>query len=377
MRPGRVFGLYSLKGSLMKKLMMAAAASCLSAGAFAQSSVTIYGSLDAGVAYINNLNGGSVSRLDQGTMQPDRIGFRGTEDLGGNLKAIFQLEAGFYTDSGATPNSSKLFNRYSTIGLSGDFGAVTLGHMPDVVFDYVGKLSNGFQLTNWYLFHPGNLDSLANTYQFDNAVRYTSPTLGGFQGSLMYGFGEVAGDSSNGRNVSAGGTYTNGPFRAALAYSKLNNRAAGFAGTFLTSVGLGNAATVFNSLTTTAGGLGYTIGNVRLNTAYTQVKLALPSGATPKQKNLDLGAAWRYATLDTINVGYGLSKLEGARWNTFSLSHVHEFSKRTQWYVQAAYQRAGGDTRFAVMNGTGASGATGVSGGQGQLVTTIGMHHSF
>lgn len=148
MRPGRVFGLYSLKGSLMKKLMMAAAASCLSAGAFAQSSVTIYGSLDAGVAYINNLNGGSVSRLDQGTMQPDRIGFRGTEDLGGNLKAIFQLEAGFYTDSGATPNSSKLFNRYSTIGLSGDFGAVTLGHMPDVVFDYVGKLSNGFQLTN-------------------------------------------------------------------------------------------------------------------------------------------------------------------------------------------------------------------------------------
>lgn len=248
MRPGRVFGLYSLKGSLMKKLMMAAAASCLSAGAFAQSSVTIYGSLDAGVAYINNLNGGSVSRLDQGTMQPDRIGFRGTEDLGGNLKAIFQLEAGFYTDSGATPNSSKLFNRYSTIGLSGDFGAVTLGHMPDVVFDYVGKLSNGFQLTNWYLFHPGNLDSLANTYQFDNAVRYTSPTLAGFQGSLMYGFGEVAGDSSNGRNVSAGGTYTNGPFRAALAYSKLNNRAAGFAGTFLTSVGLGNAATVFNRL---------------------------------------------------------------------------------------------------------------------------------
>jgi predicted porin len=116
---------------------------------------------------------------------------------------------------------------------------------------------------------------------------------------------------------------------------------------------------------------------VRLNTAYTQVKLAMPSGATPKQKNLDLGAAWRYATLDTINFGYGLSKLEGARWNTFSLSHVHEFSKRTQWYVQAAYQRAGGDARFAVMNGTGASGSTGVSGGQGQLVTTIGMHHSF
>ncbi|EJN08370.1 porin [Herbaspirillum sp. YR522] len=361
----------------MKKLMIAAAASCLSAGACAQSSVTIYGSLDAGVAYINNLGGGSVTRLDQGTMQPDRIGFRGVEDLGGGLSANFQLEAGFYTDSGSVPNSSKLFNRYSTVGLAGSFGAVTMGHMPDVVFDYVGKLSNAFQLTNWYLFHPGNLDSLANTYQLDNAVRYTTPTAGGFQGSLMVGFGEVAGDNANGRNISAGATYTNGPLRAALAYSKLNNRAAGYAGTFLTSVGLGNAATVFNSLTTYAGGVGYTIGPVRLNADYTQVKLALPTGATPKQKNADLGAAWRYNTLDTLNFGYGFSKLEGARWNTLSLSHVHDFSKRTQWYAQAAYQRAGGTARFAVMNGTGASGATGVSGGRGQLVTTIGMHHSF
>ncbi|WP_050480014.1 porin [Herbaspirillum rhizosphaerae] len=361
----------------MKKVLFAVAATGFAASAFAQSNVTIYGSLDAGVAYINNLGGGSVTRLDQGTMQPDRIGFRGSEDLGGNLKANFQLETGFYTDTGAQPTAGKLFNRYSTVGLSGDFGAVVMGHMPDIVFEYVGKLSNGYQLTNWYLFHPGNLDSLANTYQSDNAVRYTTPTWSGFQASAMYGFGEVAGDSGNGRNISTGATYTNGPLRAAFAYSKLNNRAAGYAGAFLSSVGLGTAATVFNSLTTTAGGIGYTIGNVRLNTDYTQVKIALPSGQTPKQKNFDLGAAWRYATADTLNVGYSLSKLEGARWNTVSLSNVHALSKRTELYAQVAYQRAGGDAKFAVMNGTGAGGATGVSGGSGQMVTTLGMHHSF
>ena len=84
-----------------------------------------------------------------------------------------------------------------------------------------------------------------------------------------------------------------------------------------------------------------------------------------------------YNTADTLNFGYGLSKLESARWNTFSLSHVHAFSKRTEFYVQAAYQRAGGSARFAVMNGTGAGGATGVSGSDTQLVTTVGMHHSF
>ncbi|MFD2272047.1 porin [Undibacterium arcticum] len=74
------------------------------------------------------------------------------------------------------------------MGLSGSFGAVTLGNMPDIVFDYAGKLSNGFQLTNFYLFHPGNLDTLANTFQFNNAVRYTSPSFSGLTMSAMYGF---------------------------------------------------------------------------------------------------------------------------------------------------------------------------------------------
>ncbi|MFD2272046.1 porin [Undibacterium arcticum] len=68
----------------------------MTAGAFAQSNVTVYGSMDAGVAYVNNVGGKSVTRLDQGTMQPDRIGFRGTEDLGEGLKANYQLEAGFF-----------------------------------------------------------------------------------------------------------------------------------------------------------------------------------------------------------------------------------------------------------------------------------------
>lgn len=354
----------------MKKVLIAIAASGLSAGAFAQSNVTIYGSLDAGVAYVNNVGGGSVTRLDQGTMQPDRIGFRGVEDLGGGMKANFQLESGFFTDTGAQVVAGKLFNRMTTVGLTGDFGSVLLGHMPDIVFDYAGKLSNGFQLTNFYLFHPGNLDNLANTFQFDNAVRYTTPNFSGLQLSGMYGFGEVAGDRSKGRNVSAGANYSSGPLRAALAYSKNNNRPAGFAGTFLGSVGLGSAATTFNSLTTLAAGAGYTVDNIRLNGLYTQTKIDL-AGANPTQKNLDLGASWRYTTANALNVGYTNTKLEGARWNQFSLSNVYSLSKRTEVYAQAAYQRASGDAKFAIINNAG------VSGGTSQLVTTVGVHHSF
>jgi len=359
------------EGEFMKKLMMAAAAAGLAGTAFAQSNVLIYGSLDAGLAHVNNIGGHSVSRLDQGTMQPDRIGLRGTEDLGGGLRAVYQLEAGFSTDTGGQPNPSRFFNRAATVGLGGDFGAVIMGHMPDIVFDYAGKFSNGFQLTNFYLFHPGNLDTLANTYQFDNAIRYTSPIMGGLQLSAMYGLGEVAGDYSKNRNVSAGAIYSSGPLRATVAWTKSNDRAAGYAGTYLGSLGLGNASTVFNSLVTSAAGIGYTLGDVRLNALYTQTRMDFGNGNSPTQKNGDLGAAWRYSPANTLNVGYTRTKQEGAHWDQFSLGNVYAFSKRTELYATVAYQKAGGDARFAIMNNTG------VSGGSSQLVTAIGVHHLF
>lgn len=365
----------------MKKLLIGLAATGLTAGmastAFAQTNVTIYGSLDTSVSYISNLGGGSVARVDQGTMQPDRIGFKGSEELGNGLRANFQLESGFYTDTGSLANASFLFNRLSIVGLSGNFGAVVAGRMPDLVFDYVGKMSNAYQLTNWYLFHPGNLDNLANTFQVANSVRYTTPTFSGLQLAGMYGFGEVAGSNSNGRNLSTGAYYENGPWKASLAYSLFNNRPAGFGGTYLAAQGIGSAATVFNSISTIAAGLGYTVGKVRLNAVYTQVKLDLPALSPEHQRNFDLGAAWNYTGAETLNAGYSLSRLEGAHWNTFSLGNVHSFSKRTQAFVQMTYQRAGGSAPFANLNGTGAGGGTGVSGSQTQMVTSIGMHHSF
>jgi predicted porin len=356
----------------MKAHLYAIAALAAATGtAQAQSNVTLYGSLDAGVAYINNAGGSGMTRLDQGTMQPDRFGFRGTEDLGGGMKALFQLEGGFSTDTGNQTNNGRLFNRMSVVGLSGGFGTVTLGNMPDIVFDYAGKLSNGFQLTNFYLFHPGNLDTLANTYQFNNAVRYTSPAFDGLTVSAMVGLGEQPGSDSKNRNVSAGANYANGPLRLALAYSRQNDRAAGYAGGFLATLGLGNAGTVFDSLTTWAAGGGYTVGAWRLNALYTQSSVDLPKAAGFRQKNVDLGAAWRYGAQSTLNVGYANSRLDGARYNQVSLSNVYAFSRRTEFYVQAAYQKAGGAARAAYQNYAGAS-----SGGS-QLVTTVGLHHLF
>lgn len=359
-----------MKKHLSSMIAVAAFGAAHCGAAHAQSGVTVYGSLDAGVAYVDDLAGKSVTRVDQGTMQPDRIGFRGTEDLGGGLKAMFQLEAGFSTDTGNQTNTGRLFNRAATIGLSGSMGTVTLGNMPDIVFDYAGKLSNGFQLTNFYLFHPGNLDTLANTYQFNNAVRYTSPSFDGLTMSVMAGMGEQADSSSKNRNLSAGANYTKGPLRLALAYSRQNDRTAGYAGAFLSTLRLGNATTVFDTLTTWAGGAGYTVGNWRLNALYTQSRVVLP-GAGFTQRNADFGAAWRYAPQSTVNLGYTQTRLGDARYHQVSASHVYAFTKRTEFYVQAAYQNAGGSATVAFQNNTGAA------SDDKQLVTTVGLHHLF
>jgi predicted porin len=363
-----------MKEQLTTIAAAAAAAASIAIPVQAQSNVTLYGSLDAGVAWIDNLNGSATSRVDQGTMQPDRFGFRGTEDLGGGLKALFHLEGGFATDTGNMVSANRLFNRLSIVGLAGGFGTVTLGNMPDLVFDYAGKVSNGFQLTNFYLFHPGNLDTLANTYQFNNSVRYTSPAFDGLTVSAMAGAGEQPESSRRNRNVSAGANYVNGPLRLALAYSRQNDRAAGYAGSYLATLNLGNAATVFDSLTTWAAGGGYTVGNWRLNTLFTQSTVDLPA-ARFRQRNVDFGAAWRYGARSTLNLGYTRTQLrktgQDARYGQASVSHVYAFSKRTECYVQAAVQRAGGAATLAFQNYAGAS------SDDRQLVTTIGAHHSF
>lgn len=366
----------------MKTTLFAIAAMSLAGTAAAQSNVTLYGSIDEGVAYINSLkssaSSGSALRMDPGTMQPDRFGLRGSEDLGGGTQAIFQLESGFLGDTGSSVVAGKLFNRTAWVGLTNDrLGNIQLGHQADFMFDYLGRLSNGFQLTNFYLFHPGNFDNLANQFQIDNAVRYVSPIFGGLQLGGMYGFGEVPGSPSKSRSYSLGAYYTNGGFRAAAAYTASNDRALDIAGRLGITNTLGTTLvpgvmTPMSSVKSFGAGTLYQFSNlpVQINAVYTQTRITL-SGANARAQNVDLGTAWHYSAANTLNVGYTFSKYEGARWNQFSLGNVYAFSKRTQVYVQGTYQRASGDAQSAAINGVGAAAQ------RNQMVVSTGVHHSF
>lgn len=123
----------------MKKSLLALAVLGAFAGAAsAQTNVTIYGVVDAGITHENGA-AGSVTKLATGVQSGNRLGFKGTEDLGGGLKANFQIENGFNLDTG-TQRQGALFGRQAYVGLSGNFGAINLGRQYNPVFNALDSI---------------------------------------------------------------------------------------------------------------------------------------------------------------------------------------------------------------------------------------------
>ncbi len=126
----------------MKKSLLALGVMGTFAGAaHAQNSVTLYGLIDAGITYTNNQSGSKNVQATSGQVNGSRWGLRGSEDLGGGLKAIFTLENGFNIDTGKFGQNGAEFGRQAFVGLSSNqYGAVTLGRQYDSVVDYLGAV---------------------------------------------------------------------------------------------------------------------------------------------------------------------------------------------------------------------------------------------
>ena len=186
----------------------------------AQSNVEVYGIVDTAVEWARSGDGVNVNRLVSGQNSASRFGMRGSEDIGGGLKANFWLENGFNTDTGALSDSARLFNRRATVGLSGPWGRVDLGRQ----FRPEARAVFGMDP-----FDGGSTASPSNTYsntvfRTDNAVVYETPNVNGFVGRLMYAFGEAPG-AFNGANNDVGASlqYYNGPVYLAYAYDARTN----------------------------------------------------------------------------------------------------------------------------------------------------------
>jgi len=205
---------------MQKKLIALAVAGLASTAAFAQTNVTIYGQVDYGYVYrfdgrdINSVNpltpGGptpsGAGKLDSGIDGGNRLGFKGTEDLGNGLKAVFLLEGGFNVDDGYSGQGGRLYGRQAYVGLSGGFGTAVGGRLYTPYYTFmlqmdpfgngtVGAYSNAWRLgasnaTNTLL------AGLFDPQRVDNAVAYISPSFGGFQVTAAF-----SNNADNGNNV--------------------------------------------------------------------------------------------------------------------------------------------------------------------------------
>ncbi|NYH13529.1 GBP family porin [Paraburkholderia bryophila] len=383
---------------MMKKtLMVAALTGVFATAAQAQSSVTLYGLIDAGITYTNNQHGHSNWQETSGSVNGSRWGLRGAEDLGGGLKAIFTLENGFGINDGTLKQGGREFGRQAFVGLASDqFGAVTLGRQYDSMVDYVGPLAlTGTQYGGTQFAHPFDNDNLNNSFRVNNSVKYQSVNYGGFKFGALYGFSNQADGFANNRAYSAGASYNWGGLNVAAAYLQLNsNGATGAQAAFNSGGAVSSDNTFFAGRQQTWGaGANYAFGPATVGLVYSQTNLSglagIGAGASGQSAGVggfgggsahfqNFEANARYALTPAVSIAgsytYTKASLAGTRphWNQFNLQTAYALSKRTDVYLQGEYQQVNdGAIVDADINGLAAS------GNNKQVAVTAGLRHRF
>lgn len=349
----------------MKKVIFSVA--MLSGGsAFAQSSVTLYGLMDAGITYTNNVvtstGHGSNVQFTSGSSQGSRWGLRGSEDLGGGLKAIFTLENGYDIGSGQLGQGGLEFGRQAFVGLVSDWGTLTLGRQYDFIGDILPAYAIGAMtpagLLAWSLpaYAAGGytLDNRVWGDQVDNSVKYLSPTFaGGFTFGAMYGFGNVAGSLGTNSSSNFVLSYEKGAFSGSLAYMSIHN------------------ATASANTREFAGGTAYDIGKARLFALVTDVQLS--SGSKARATTYEGGVTYRLQPQLSLGSGFQYQHRNNGLGsaNQLVLSADYFLSKRTDVYVVGAlaHDHAFGAQTQAALGGPSSTDA--------QTAVRVGIRHKF
>jgi predicted porin len=329
----------------MKKTIFAAAALvCVTGIAQAQTSVTLYGLIDNAIEYDSNANaaGNNVLRMTSGGMNTSRWGMRGTEDLGGGLKAVFQLESGIKTTTGALDDSTGLlFNRQANVGLEGSFGRVVMGRSFSTTYDALLPFDPmGYApLYSWATSGNATAAISGGTVRKDgmltgvsNMIKYQGE-FNGFKLSAMYSLGGVAGSTSDSAKYGLGAGYANGPLSLVATFDQQNGTVA--------------ASGAYDKTTIWHLGAGYQIDNIKLLGAYRNYKKTMASGAADLRSDMWWGGVNYQATPQWNLTGavyyQNMKNLAGAADNS-PIMYVgrakYSLSKTTDLYAMVAFAKA-------------------------------------
>ncbi|MBN3754336.1 porin [Paraburkholderia sp. Tr-20389] len=378
----------------MKKFVFQSSALCLAAlgsPAHAQNNVTLYGIIDTGIAYVHNSGGNSTQITTMsGSLAGSRWGLKGNEDLGGGLKAIFQLENGFDPTNGTLGQNNRMFGRQAYVGLTDEkLGTLTLGRQYDPIVDQVQPLT-GDNYFGAIFAPPGDFDNYDNSIRINNSVKWVSPSWGGVTVEALYSFGGVAGSVGSGQTYSASAGYNNGTLGIAAGYMHIDygnarlvtTRPASSADSLFNSA-VNSAYASARSVNSTRVGGQYVLGSVTLGAAYSFTEYNPDASSTftssEKYQNASAFGIWQVAPNFSLGAGYNYTKTSGdssAKYHMFSLGADYNLSKRTDVYAIAGYTHASGQ------NGAGEAQAVVGSydidaGKSSQVITVVGLRHSF
>lgn len=363
----------------MKKLYVVALFAILPVNpAFAQSNVTMYGLIDAGVSYISNEGGHSVAKFDDGIFAPNLFGIQGAEDLGGGTKAIFKLEDQFYLGTGATVQPG-IFGRNAYVGLDDSrFGKLTLGNVYEFMFTSLTEHNNtpGLISGGLYSFAAGPFQNLGipqnptgsfgwartNGIPINNAIKYQSPQLAGFSFGALYSFGGVAGSFGSNSGMSFGLNYDRGPLGLGAAYTE-QKYPGSLSGT--PQIGIRNWGI----------GAHYALGSTLTSANFVTVRNEL-TGAYAYSGQL--ATNWQITPAVSLGLSYmymkGNAVLDGNHANQLNAILGYSLSKRTMVYAEGVYQRANSGAHADI---DGILNPDGSSSSASQAIARLGLRTTF
>lgn len=393
---------------MQKKIIALAVAALASSAAFAQSNVTIYGVADAAVLSVKTDDAKRATQVNSGGLAASRIGFKGVEDLGNGLKALFVLEyrldidqnegVGSWTSGAGQANAASAGPaRQQMVGLTGGFGTAVAGRLQTTAYDWAvsydilaGTAISPLQNVNGTNFVIGGTTAGARA---NNAVAYISPSFGGLTVAYNRAYFQEQGFGSNtpanAPNWAAtfnntaianmlSANYKNGPIAAGVVYSVLDNK------TIATA-----ASADYSKTTDWALGGSYDLGVAKLTGTYQTSKaknsIAGVSTSFNKDKAWSLGVAVPVTSAGTVIASYAKNGIKSTdtpvatfadNTSSYTLAYTHAMSKRTKLYAGYTAINRGNDVLVTVNGATNNTLATG-AGGRDTSILVGGINHSF
>ena len=364
---------------MQKKIIALAVAGLVSGAAFAQTNVTVYGIIDMSYTY-SKMGDAKFSGMEAGGWSGPRIGFKGEESLGNGLKTIFTMEFGA-SDNNLGTDKGLGNTRLAFVGLDGKWGQVTAGQQ----YAPSGLYLAGTNSNDVVSVYPTNLllgdktvfttMSTGGTSRWGNSIAYTTPNMSGFNGKVIYSFGENVRDSysdasTDGSKWGIGGSYTNGGlYLTAIWQQVLDNNGTGPTGIDYDVKG---------SKSWAVGGA-YDFKVVKLYANYIEEKWdngspAFVTNKDAKHKLYSVGISAPVSAAGTLRAEYMEFKADEVKDNKakgFGVGYDHNLSKRTRIYAAASYIKNDDDIGWSYNK------TVGYNWGDNSTNVQVGLRHAF